>query len=439
MKCCKSQAAGAQAPGPTFSPTQAVGGAGVEGLELELWEVRQHLDTREIADVAGATRAALEGLATSHPWPRGGEVAITAGSRGIDRIVDVLRAAAEYARARGCRPFILGAMGSHGGSTAAGQMEVLRGYGITEESVGCPVRTCVESVEIGRTPEGLPVLCNRLALVADGVLLVNRVKPHTILTGELGSGLMKMAAIGLGGPRGADTIHARGLPECIVPATRVLLERLPILGGIGIVENAADRVCVLEAVPPSAIEATDRRLLALARSILPSIPFDPIHVLVTRWMGKNLSGTGMDPNVIGMHRRLGGPPERRIDRIVALDLTPESHGNAIGVGMADVITMRLRNQIDWQATYANGLTSGFFAGIKLPVALPTDREAIATALKGFPPETVRLVIIRDTAHLERMLVSPALLEEARAHPRLSIAETPTPLRFGEAGELLSVP
>lgn len=402
----------------------------------ELWEVRQHFDTREIADAAAATRAALETLAPERPWPRGGRVAITAGSRGIDRIVEILRAAAETVRARGAEPFVLGAMGSHGGSTAEGQREVLRGYGITEESVGCPVRTCVESEEVGRTAEGMPVLCSRLAREADGVLLVNRAKPHTILTGDLGSGLVKMAAIGLGGPRGADTLHAHGLPEGILPAARVLLERLPILGGLGVVENAADRICTLEAVPAGEIEATDRRLLAQARSLLPTIPFDPIHVLVVRRMGKNLSGTGMDPNVIGMHRRLGGAPARRIDRIVALDLTPESHGNAIGVGMADLITTRLCDRIDWRATYANGLTSGFFAGIKLPVALPTDREAFAAALKGFPPETLRLVVIEDTAHLERMLVSPALLPEARADDRLHLGDRPTPLRFGEGGEVV---
>jgi len=401
----------------------------------ELWEVRQHFDTREIADLAAATRAALEALVPGSPWHRGGRVAITAGSRGIDRIADILRAAAAFARQRGCEPFILAAMGSHGGSTAEGQLEVLREYGITESSVGCPVRACVEAVEVGRTPAGTPVFCSRLAREVDGVLLVNRAKPHTILTGALGSGLMKMAAIGLGGPRGADAIHAAGLPENVIPAARVLLERLPILGGVGIVENAADHVCALEAVPPGEIEDADRRLLARARALLPTIPFDPIHVLVVRRMGKNLSGTGMDPNVIGMHRRLGGPPERRIDRIVALDLTPESHGNAIGVGMADLITARLRDAVEWQATYANGLTSGFFAGIKLPVALPTDREAVAAAVKGFAPETLRLVVIEDTAHLERIHVSRALLPDARAQERLAVAEAPSPLRFTPEGML----
>ncbi|NLC57079.1 MAG: DUF362 domain-containing protein [Armatimonadetes bacterium] len=404
-----------------------------------VWEVRQQFAMVAVEDVAATARAALAALdATCRPRP-GDRVAITAGSRGIDRIAVLLRAVADHVRACGAEPFLLAAMGSHGGGTAAGQRAVLAGYALTPEVVGCPVEAATEAREIGCTPEGVPVMCSRPACEADGIILVNRVKPHTILTGSQGSGLMKMAAIGLGGPAGANLIHAHGLAATLLPSARVVLQQLPILCGVAVVENAFDRICTLEALPPAAIEAADARLLAQARTLLPGIPFDPIDLLVVRRIGKNLSGTGMDPNVIGLHRRLGGTPTRHIDRIVALDLTPESHGNAIGVGMADLITERLRAKIDWESTAANGLTSGFFAGIKLPLALPHDRAAIAAALKGFDPERVRLVIIEDTAHLARLHVSAALAAEARQNEQLAVAAGPLPLAFSAEGDLLPFP
>ncbi|MDH7571436.1 MAG: hypothetical protein QHJ73_17815, partial [Armatimonadota bacterium] len=360
-------------------------------------------------------------------------------SRGIDRVDQVLAAAAGAVRAAGGSPFVLAAMGSHGGATEAGQLAVLAGYGVTEQSVGCPVVACTDVRQIALLPGGIPVYCNRMACDADGVLVVNRVKPHTILTGVQGSGLMKMMAVGLGGPRGADTLHQAGLAQYLLPAARAVRDALPVVGGLAVVENSFDRICAVEAVPPQEMESADARLLQRARALFPSIPFDPIDVLVVCRMGKNLSGAGMDPNVIGMHRRLGGVPDRHIDRIAVLDLTAESHGNAIGVGMADVITERLRAKIDWDVTRTNGLTSGFFNGIKLPVALPSDRDAIAACLKGFPPNHVRVVLIRDTAHLDRLWVSAPLASEAAGRERLRVAQHPVPWRFTAGGELVPPP
>ncbi|MBI3946906.1 MAG: DUF2088 domain-containing protein [Armatimonadetes bacterium] len=401
-----------------------------------LHEVRQEFARDEVADVAAAVGAGVRRLAApAHARP-GARVGITAGSRGIDRIDAVLSAVAEWVRAAGARPFILAAMGSHGGATEAGQRQVLAGYGITEERVGCPVETDTDVERVGETAEGIPVLCSRKACAADGLIVVNRVKPHTILTGDQGSGLMKMMAIGLGGPRGADAIHAGGLTAHLLPCARVLLRRLPVLFGVAVVENAFDRVCDIEAVAPAHFEEADRRLLARTRALLPSIPFDPVDVLVVCRMGKNISGAGMDPNVIGMYRRLGGVPDRSIERIVVLDLTAESHGNAIGVGMADVTTERLARAIDWAATRANGLTSTFFGGIKLPVALPSDRDAIAAAARGFPPDRIRLAVIEDTAHLDRMYVSAALAREGAGRERLRVSTEATPMEFSPAGELL---
>ena len=398
----------------------------------DLYEIRQRLDDRQVADAAGGVQAALEALPAV---PLHGRVAITAGSRGIDRIPEILAAVAAWVRERGGDPFVLAAMGSHGGSTDAGQAQVLHSYGITEDAVGCPVRACVRSRPVGALPDGTPALAGDLACEAEGIVVVNRVKPHTILTGAQGSGLMKMIAIGLGGPAGADGIHERGLAAALLPTARILLRHLPVLFGLSLVENAFDRVCAIEAVLPEAFEESDGRLLRRARALLPGIPFDPVDLLVVRRMGKNISGAGMDPNVIGMHRRLGGAPDRHIERIVALDLTDETHGNAIGVGMADIITERLKARIDWPATYANGLTSGFLAGIKCPVALPTDRDVLAVGLRGFPPEKARVVLIADTAHLDRLFVSGALLADARSDERLEVSEAPAPLQFGPAGEL----
>jgi hypothetical protein len=227
-----------------------------------------------------------------------------------------------------------------------------------------------------------------------------------------------MAAVGLGKRSGAETLHRAGLREHLPSAARLVLERAPVRLGVAIVENALDQTCRIETVPASEIEAADRRLLAEARALLPGIPFDPIDVLILDRVGKDISGTGMDPNVIGMHRRIGGQPTRTIRTIVALDLTDASHGNANGIGMADVVTDRLRSRIDWEATYMNARTGGFLSGAKLPPACATAADAVAVAVDAFDPRTIRAVRIGDTAHLEDVWVSEALLAEVAAHPAL---------------------
>jgi hypothetical protein len=339
----------------------------------------------------------------------GMRVAITAGSRGIANIPDILSAVAREVRHLQGHPFIVAAMGSHGGATSAGQRAVLQGYGITEEQVGCPVVCDMDTVCLGHTDAGVAVYCDCAAYEADAIILVNRVKPHSILTGDQGSGLIKMAGVGLGNATGADAIHALGIEQHLLPVARMVLARAPVKLGIALVENSYDQTWKIEGIPVANIEAADRRLLAEARALLPVIPFDPIDVLIINEIGKNFSGTGMDPNVIGMHRRIGGPAQRQIRRIVALDLSPESHGNAHGVGMADIVTQTLRDKIDWHTTYTNGLTSDFLSGGKLPLTCATPQEAVMLALKPFPAEQARIVRIRDTAHLEDMWVSAALL------------------------------
>ena len=389
--------------------------------------VRQQFDENAIADVR---------IPITHGFAQYGDVikagmrvAITAGSRGITRMPEIIGAVVEEVRQRGGEPFVVAAMGSHGGATSNGQRDVLHEYGITETTLGCQISSSMETICIGETTDQVAVYVDRAAYEADAIILLNRVKPHSILTGNLGSGLMKMAGIGLGKRDGADSIHTRGLAEHLIPVARVVLEQAPVQLGVAIVENALHQPWKIVVVPTAAIEETDQALLAEARAILPNIPFDPIDVLVVDQMGKNFSGTGMDPNVIGMHRRIGGAPERHIRRIVALNLSPESHGNANGVGMADIITQTLHDKIDWHATYTNALTADFLSGVKIPYTCDTVAEAIALACKPFAPETIRAVRISDTTHLQQFWVSQALWQETDHFPLLEQDSTQNGVPF----------
>ncbi len=407
-------------------PERAVGPA-LPRLAL----VRQRFSSSHITDIQVEIAAGFA-LHAGDVLRPGMRVAITAGSRGIDNIAQITRAVVEEVRARGAEPFVVAAMGSHGGATASGQREVLAGYGITEERVGCPIVSSMETICLGETEEGFAVHLDRAAYQADAIVLVNRVKPHSILTGNQGSGLLKMAAIGLGKQAGADSIHRKGVARNLLPAARLVLARSPIALGVAIVENSLDRICKIETVPRAAIEEADTRLLKEARKLLPTIPFDPIDILIVNTIGKNFSGAGMDPNVIGMHRRIGGPPQREIGRIVALDLSDQSHGNAIGMGMADIVTEQLRNKIDWHATYMNATTSDFLAGAKLPIVVPTGREAVQLAMKSFDVEDARILRVSDTAHLGEMWVSEALLAELDCHPQVEQLQEPGDMRFDES-------
>src|SRR5579883_2088761 len=362
----------------------------------------------------------------------GMSVAITVGSRGLSRMAEIVALAVSELRKRGAEPFVIPAMGSHGGATAEGQREVLEGYGVTEASAGCPIRSSMETVQVGTTPNGCPVHCDALAYNADGILVFNRVKPHTILRGELGSGLMKMVGIGLGKHAGAAAIHLLDVEKELIPAARLALQHDPVLAGLALVENGLGQAAKVEVVLPEQIEGADKRLLTLARSYLPQLPIEPLDALVVRQMGKNISGTGVDPNVVGMHRRLGGEPDHAIRYVAALDLTEESHGNATGIGMLDLITERLRGKVDWEATAMNCITSGFLGGAKQPLTQRSDRdvfELLVSLLDG----PARMTLAQDTAHLTTLLLSEALLDEAAAHPRLEITGEAAPLSYDDAG------
>lgn len=388
-----------------------------------------------LPDPADYTKKLLHSSPLAARIAPGGRIAVCVGSRGIAGMDKLARTVVEEVKARGADPVIVPAMGSHGGATPEGQAQVLQDYGITQETMGCPILSSMEVVDLGATDSGCPIYIDKTAYESQGIVLVNRVKPHSILTGEVGSGLTKMLSLGLGKARGAEVIHQRGLEENMLGTAKALIAKAPVLFGVAIVENSYDRSAHIEIVAPEGFEEADRRLLRLARSYLPGIPFDPLDVLVVRWIGKDISGAGMDPNVIGMHRRIGGAPQREIKRIIALDLTHESHGNAIGVGMADIITQRLKDKIDYAATYTNALNSDFLWGIKVPIALASDAEALELGFRPFDPLKTRAVLIRDTAHLEEVYLSEALLAEARHNPRIRVEAEPTELPFDALGNL----
>jgi hypothetical protein len=401
----------------------------------------QHIPLDEIAStVRSALQPILERVALDE------RVAITAGSRGIANMPTILRACGETIREVGGDPFVMPAMGSHGGATADGQRDVLAGYGITRESVGMPIISSMEVQEIGSV-DGMPVYMSATALEADHVLLVNRVKPHTDFRGPIESGLAKICAIGLGKQRGAQTIHShgtRGLVELMPRAARCIIEKTgKILGGLAILENPRDETAEVHFVEPDGIGAREEQALQQhAKSMIGRLPFDQLDVLVIDEMGKNISGTGMDTNVIGRMFVPGVPEDGgpHITAIVVLDLTDESHGNAVGLGLADFTTEQLVAQVDWHATYTNGYTSGTGGLLRgrLPTILKNDRAAIATAIRmcGQPDGSrLRLARIRNTLQVAEIEFSPSLLEDAdSAH--VEVTRPPKPMQFDTSGRLL---
>ena len=368
----------------------------------------------------------------------GMRIAVGVGSRGIACIGDVVRAVLAELLALGARPFLVPAMGSHGASTAAGQTEVLEGYGLGEHQTGVPILSSMDVIEVGATDTGMPVLFDANAAAADGIIVINRIKEHTSFKARWESGLMKMLAVGFGKPRGAATIHNHDVATAMPAAARVILSKLPILAGVGIVENGHHAPARIEVIPGELIESREPRLLEYARTLLPKIPtvFEPIHALILREIGKDISGTGMDLNVVGMWRRVGGEIKPKIDCLAALDLTVNSHGNAIGVGHADLISRRLRDKIDFTATHANCLTSHNYAGGKVPITLPSDREVIEAALSMVAPGSARLLIMKSTLDMSTLWVSEALFNIAKSTPGLEPQGELGEMKFDDTGALL---
>lgn len=391
-----------------------------------------------LEDVEFSTLQALARLKGSiHPDMR---IAIAVGSRGISNLALIVRTTVEFLRMQGAQPFIIPAMGSHGGGTAEGQEAVLAGYGITEQNVHAPIRATMEVVQLGHTTgePSIPVFMDRFAWESDGVLVINRVKPHTDFHGEHESGIVKMLTIGLGKHRQALQMHrygADGLRDYIPRVSQIVVESGKLLGALGILEDGYDNTACLSFALPEEIFALDSKLLTQARLSIARLPFDDIDLLIVDCMGKDYSGTGLDTNVIGRMRiRDCADNAPHCRRIVTLDLSSASHGNALGVGLSDVVTRRLVDKIDWHITQENVITSGFLERGFLPVVRETDREAIAAGLMsiGRPvnADSVRAVRIRNTLALNEAWVSPALLHELSENAAEFI-----PLSFDASGRI----
>src|SRR5213083_1751030 len=407
-------------------------------------KIRQTFPRPRVTDIP---RTVAQALGTAGlPIKRGDAVAVGAGSRGIANIDVIVGATVRWLRDLGARPFVFPAMGSHGGGTPEGQLSVLAHYGITEATMGCPIRATMDVVQVGEAL-GLPVWLDRYAAEADWIGLVNRVKPHTDFKGSIESGIFKMMTIGLGKYQGAIQYHRanihHGYETVITSVGREVLSKSRIGFGLGIVENGYDETARIEAFTAENLEAGERHLLKDAREWMARLPFSPMDVLIVEEIGKNISGAGMDTNVIGRpsnpHEPF--PADPRILWIVALDLTEESYGNAVGIGNADFTTRRLVEKIDMKPTLINCITACTHNGAKIPATYDTDREAIETALSCVgltPPERARVIRIKNTLMLGEIEVSEAFLPEVAKRADLTRLTDPAPLAFDAAGRLTPI-
>ncbi len=411
----------------------------------KIFRLRQRFEGPRVADVAAEVQRQLTRLELSKKLRPGQSIAITAGSRGIAQIAEILRAIAAHLKSLGGRPFLVPAMGSHGGGTADGQRQVLESYGIREAAVGCPIRSTMETVVVERAAEGFPVHIDRLAFEADHIVVCNRVKPHTCFAGDFQSGLMKMLLIGLGKCEGAKIYHRAvrdfGFDRIIRSVAPRLLARCPILAGLAVVENAYDEIALVEAVPPERFESRETGLLALAAQWLPRLPFGQVDVLLIDRIGKDISGTGLDPNVVGRKfndHRAAEHEFPKVQRIALRSLTAASHGNAIGMGMAEFCRSQLLSETDFAATRLNGLVSGHISAAMPPLDYETDRQMLSAALETIglaEPPDARLLWIADTLHLSEVECSAAYLADARGRADLEILTEPRDLPLDAEGNL----
>jgi hypothetical protein len=414
-----------------------------------VFPVRQRFKRPVVADIRAAV---LEELARLFPPGRlreGARIGVTVGSRGITAIAEITRAAVDFIRDRGARPFILPAMGSHGGASAEGQTRLIAHLGVTEESTGAPILAAMTTRSLGKTPEGVEVFLAETALDSDGVLVINRIKPHTDYKGKLESGLAKLCAIGLGKYDGAREYHAHlfdiGLGGAIASAARRVLATGKIVGGLGILENAYHETARVAAVGTDDFLDGEGRLLEEARTLMGRLPLDEIDVLVLDRIGKNISGTGLDTNVVGrnVHGSIEGIPWQKgmpvVWRIVVRDLSAESEGNAVGMGMVDFATERFLAKVDFRATMINAVTACAPANVKTPGILANDREAIGAALSTAPrrPGGPILAHARDTLELERLYLSEACRPLIEGRSDVEILGDPEPLDFDAGGNLAS--
>ena len=413
---------------------------------LPMVMIRQRWQQPDITDIEGAAHRALLDSGALTRIGAGQSIAITAGSRGIKTMPRVLRALVDAVKARGAQPFIFPAMGSHGGGTAQGQREMLAGLGVSEATMGCPVRASMEVTSVGSSQRGMPVVVDSLALAADGILVVNRIKKHTNFDGPVESGLCKMAVIGMGKHAQAVAVHQYGneaLRSDLQEIAGIVFREAPVLAGVGLIENAWGGLARVVGLPADHIVDAEPALFRESKEVGAKLPFHDIDVAIVERIGKDISGTGMDCYVIGRRRIIGEPdwPEApRISSLIVLGLTEASHGNGLGVGLADFCTRRLADAIDWQVTRANVMTSGNLERAKLPLVLDCDRSAIESAAfreRRRPPRELRVVCMPDTLHLRHLYVSSNLAHSRGLSSAWEIVSDEGRLCFDAKGSLRS--
>ena len=407
--------------------------------------VRQQFASDKVADVQHAVRTQLGSLSLENHVQAGQSVAITAGSRGIANIASIIRTTVEYFQSLGAVPFVVPAMGSHGGATVEGQLQLLADYGITEDGIGAPIRATMETVVVGETHQGVPVHFDKYAFEADHVVVCNRVKAHTGFVGRIESGLHKMMLIGLGNHNGAKIYHqaiaSLTFEQIIRSVGDSVIKNCGILCGLAIVENPYDETGHIEAVAPQDFFERECELLAMSKEWLPSLPFGDVDLLIVDRIGKNISGTGMDTNVIGRkYNDHESRPDDRVQskRILVRSLTPESHGNATGIGMAEFTTQQCVDGIDRVKTNVNAITGNHPEAGMIPLVYPTDADAVKAALSTVgmvSPKDARVIQIADTLHVSECLVSEAYLPEIQANAAIEILESAAEMKFDPSGTL----
>ena len=410
-----------------------------------MFRIRQRFDAPKVDDVPAAVREEIKKLNPGRTVKPGQTVAITAGSRGVANMDRIVKTIVEEMQALGARPYIVPAMGSHGGGTAEGQAEILARYGITTETMGAPVRSSMEVVQIGATDFGMPVYFDKNASEADHVVVVNRIKPHTGFAGEIESGLMKMMLIGLGKHKGAAIYHRAIIHHSFDKIVRVVgkmvREKMPIAFGVATLENGYDETAQIVAIPAPDFEEAEKELQKKAKAWCPKLPFEDVDLLIVDEMGKDISGAGMDTNVIGRKRndrKAMDDETPRVLRIFVRDLTEKTHGNAVGIGFAEFTTDRLVEKIDLQATYINAITGQHVSVVAIPMHFPTDRHALDIALESIGligPSEARVLWIKNTLNLGEVEASVAYLDMARGRPDLEILTDLRPLAVEPDGNL----
>lgn len=413
----------------------------------KLYKLEQKFADEKVENIEEQAIEAVKAAIQKSSLPDGASIAITVGSRGIKNIILILKTVVSHLKELGYSPFLVAAMGSHGGGTASGQRDLLESLGITESSMGVQISCSDEAECIGETVEGgekLPVYMASEVVKADATLVVNRIKPHTSFRGKYESGLLKMISVGLGRPQGASMVHRLGadrMAEVIPAIAKVSLEKTNIFGGIAIVENAYDETSIIRGIPANGIFEAEEKLQEISKKSMPSLPVDDIDFCLVGEMGKNYSGTGMDTNIIGRMRIEGLPEPNKPDirYLGVLKLSKASHGNASGIGLADFTTESLVADIDKKATYLNCMTSGFVIRAAIPMTFVNDRELMRGALKTLKmednPEDVRMIYIKNTLHLDEVWVTRPIYEEIKNQQNIKFIGGSEPIRFDHEGRL----